>query len=129
MGGKILAGVVALLGVSGAAPAETCTLPLLAASADLKPVPGSDLMTVPVEVNGTPKQFLLDVGTNPTEISQIAVTQLGLPQAVKITEDISGSASSMKAGNLAALTNGGLGNVSVYDGGDKTGGGGARTGV
>ena len=129
MGNKIFAAIVALLGLSGTASAQTCALPLLAASADLKPLPDSDLMTVLVEVNGTPKQFLLDVGTNPTEISQAAVTQLGLPQATKITEDISGSASSMKAGNLAALTNGGLGNVSVYDVRDKTGSGGAQTRV
>jgi hypothetical protein len=127
MSGRISAVFVALLGLNGAAAAQTCTLPLLAASADLKPLPGNDLMTVPVEVNGTPKQFLLDVGTNPTEISQAAVAQLGLPQAVKTTEDISPSGSAMKGGNLAALTNGGLGNVSVYDVRDKTGSAGAQT--
>jgi predicted aspartyl protease len=129
MGNKIFAAIVALLGLSGTASAATCTLPLLAASADLKPLPGNDLMTVSVEVNGTPKQFLLDVGTNPTEISQAAVTQLGLPQATKTTEDISASGASMKGGSLAALTNGGLGNVSVYDVRDKTGSAGAQTRV
>ena len=126
---KLLAAWVAFLGLSGAASAATCSLPLLAASADLKPVPGNDLMTVPVEVNGTPEQFLLDVGTDPTEVSQAAVAQLGLPQATKVTEDITPSGSSMKGGSLAALTNGGLGNVSVYDVRDKTGSAGAQTRV
>ena len=130
-GRKILAALVALLGLSGAASAQTCALPLLAASADLKPVPGSDLMTVPVEVNGTPKQFLLDIGTNPTEISQAAVAQLGLPETTKRTENIGANSGNMQArgGNLSALTNGGLGSVSVYDVRDKTGAAGAQTRV
>jgi predicted aspartyl protease len=128
---KLLAAFVALLGLSGAASAQTCALPLLAASADLKPLPGSDLMTVPVEVNGTPKQFLLDIGTNPTEISQAAVAQLGLPETTKRTENIGADSGNMQArgGNLSALTNGGLGSVSVYDVRDKTGAAGAQTRV
>lgn len=129
MGNKIFAAIVALLGLSGTASAQTCALPLLAASADLKPLPGSDLVTVPVEVNGTPKQFLLDIGTNPTEISQAAVTQIGLPESTKRTENIGANGSNMQpsGGNLSALTNGGLGNVSVYDVRDKTGAAGAQT--
>jgi len=104
---------------------------LLAASADLKPVPGGDLVTVPVEVNGTPKQFLLDIGTNPTEISQAAVAQLGLPESTKRTENIGADSGNMQArgGNLSALTNGGLGSVSVYDVRDKTGAASAQTRV
>ena len=39
-------------------------------------------MTVPVEINGKPKQFLLDIGTNPTEVSQATVAELSLPQNV-----------------------------------------------
>jgi len=46
--------------------AQTCALPLLRL-ADLKPLAGSDLVTVPVEVNAR-QAFLLDIGTNPTEI-------------------------------------------------------------
>jgi len=128
---KIVAALIALLGLNGAAAAETCTLPTLADSVDLKPVPGSDLMTVPVEVNGTPKQFLLKIGTNPTEVSQAAVTQLGLPENAKLSENIGAHGSNMApaGGNLSALTNGGLGNVSVYDVRDKTGSGGAQTRV
>ena len=86
-------------------------------------------MTVPVEVNGTPEQFLLDVGTDPTEVSQAAVAQLGLPQATKVTEDITPSGSSMKGGSLAALTTGVLGNVSVYDVAGQDGSAGAQTRV
>ena len=126
MGNRILATLVALLGtaaLSSAALAQSCSLPSLTDSVDLKPLPGSSLMTVPVAVNGTPKQFLLDVGTNPTEISQAAVTQLGLPEAVKRTENISADSGNMVArgGNLSSLTNGGLGNVSVRDVRDKLG--------
>jgi hypothetical protein len=130
MGNKILAAFVALLGLNGAAAAETCTLPSLTDSADLKPLPGSDLMMVPVEINGTPKQFLLDIGTNPSEISRAAVAALGLPENTKLSENIgAGTGSNMQPGgsNLSALTNGGLGNVSVYDVRDKTGAGSAQT--
>lgn len=126
MGNKILAALVALLGLNSAALAQSCSLPSLADSVDLKPLPNSDLMTVPVAVNGTPKQFLLDIGTNPTEISQAAVAQLGLPENTKLTEDIGaagqGSYMSAGGGNLSKLTNGGLGNVSVRDVRDKLGG-------
>ncbi|HEV7924377.1 MAG TPA: pepsin/retropepsin-like aspartic protease family protein [Verrucomicrobiae bacterium] len=127
----ILAASVALLALTAAAAAETCSLPTLADSADLMPVAGSDLMTVPVKVNDQPKQFLLDIGTNPNEISQAAVTQLGLPQDAKLTESIGANGSNMQSGggNLSALTNGGLGNVSIYDVRDKTGAGGAQTRV
>jgi hypothetical protein len=37
-------------------------------------------MTVPVEINGKPKQFLLAISTNPTEISEAAVAELALPE-------------------------------------------------
>lgn len=131
MRNQMLMALVALLGVNGPAVAETCGLPSLADTVDLKAVPGNDLMTVPVAINGTPKEFLLDVGTDPTEISQAAVTQLGLPEDVKRTENIGANGGNMQApgGNLSALTNGGLGNVSVYDVRDKTGSGGAQTRV
>lgn len=66
--------------------ARTCALPKIAATVALKQLPGSDLMLVPVEINHTSKQFLLDIGMNPTEISQRAVTDLGLPASPKGTE-------------------------------------------
>ena len=62
------------------AAARTCALPSVADKVGLKEVPGSDLMTVPVEINGTPKQFLLDFGTNPTEVSETMAAELHLPQ-------------------------------------------------
>ena len=88
MSRKILGAFVAILALTEAAAAQTCTLPSVADTVDLKQVPGSDLMTVPVEINGTPKQFLLDIGTNPTEVSQAAVTELGLPENVKMLDSI-----------------------------------------
>ena len=56
---------------------ERCALPAIAASTELKEIPASDLVTVPVEINGKPKQFLLDIGTDPTEISQATVKEIG----------------------------------------------------
>ncbi len=38
---------------------------------------------MPVIINAAPKQFLLDIGTRPTEISQAAITDLRLPDAGK----------------------------------------------
>lgn len=62
---------------------RSCALPSLAGKISLEHVPGSDLMTVPVEINGAPKQFLLDFDTGPTEISEPAVAELHLPRAEK----------------------------------------------
>ena len=82
--------LVALLAMNGSVAAQSaavqntaqavCNLPKIADSAALDPVPGSDLMTVPVAINGKSKQFLLDVGTGPTELSQATVDQLGVPE-------------------------------------------------
>jgi hypothetical protein len=71
-----------------AARANTCALPQVADTAELKPVAGSDLMTVPVEINGKPRQFLLDVSTNPTEVSQATVAELGLPEYARLSSTI-----------------------------------------
>src|SRR5690348_18457092 len=68
--------------------AETCALPQVADTAVLNPVAGSDLMTVPVAINGKPKKFLLDIGSGPMEVSQAAVTELSLPEAAKMTSTI-----------------------------------------
>ena len=64
---------------AAAAQADTCALPSVADSVDLQDVLGTDLRTVPVAINGTSRQFLLDIGTNLTEVSQATVTQLALP--------------------------------------------------
>ena len=59
-------------------------LPAVADSVELKQLPGSDLMTVPVEINDKSKQFLLDIGTNPTEVSEAAAAELALPEHEKL---------------------------------------------
>jgi hypothetical protein len=73
---------------TAAIAAENCALPQVADTAELKPVAGSDLMTVPVEINGKPKQFLLALGTNPLEVSQATVADLSLPEVSKTTSTI-----------------------------------------
>jgi hypothetical protein len=82
---QMLVAVIAASGVNAAAaqtPATpTCAIPSIVDKADLKPLSGSDLMTVPVEINGKPRQFLLDIGTGPTEVSDVAVKELALPGA------------------------------------------------
>ena len=87
---SILAAFIALLGTSGAAAAATCALPDVADKVDLKQMRGTNLVTVPVAINGTPQQFLLDLGTRPTKISQATVAALGLPEAARATENIDG---------------------------------------
>ena len=131
---KAAAASIALLAWNGVAVAQitsgpTCQLPSVADAATLEQLPGTDLMTVPVAINGTPKHFLLDIGTNPTEVSQTTVTQLGLPENAKRTESISGQSGAMPQGNLGALTNGTLSGVSVYYVRDKTGDASAQTRV
>jgi len=88
MRNNITATLIALLGLNCAAaqaqtPAQapTCAAPKVAGKAiGLGGVPGGDLMTVPVEINGTPKQFLLDINTTPDAVSQAAVAALHLPE-------------------------------------------------
>ena len=89
---------------AGAATAQPgCALPAIAASAELQDIPASNLMTVPVAVNGKPKRFLLDIGTHAMEISQAAVKELALTQPVKhnnsvATAQMNGSESSAAVG-------------------------------
>src|ERR1700754_1080140 len=85
---QAFAALIVTTAPTGVLAAETCALPQLADTADLKPVAGSDLMTVPVEINGKPKQFLLAVGPNPMEISQATVADLSLPEVTKTTTSI-----------------------------------------
>ena len=68
------------------ASADACTLPDLADSVGLNDVPGSDLVTVPVEINSKPVQFLLDVSTAATEVSRATVDALNLTDERKLTE-------------------------------------------
>src|SRR6185312_14087072 len=57
----------------------TCALPSVTDMVELQDVPDSDLRTVPVDINGTKKQFLLDIGINITEVSKATVVDLHLP--------------------------------------------------
>ena len=107
---NLFATFIALLGSGGtlAGPATAqqanprCALPQIADTVPLQPVAGSDLMTVPVAINGKPKQFLLDIGTDPTEVSEAAVAELGLPQAARMTSTIISGGSGFSSGNVGA---------------------------
>ncbi len=77
---RICAASVLVLAWASAATAQTCPLPATANTAALNPVPGGDLVTVPVAINGKPKQLLLALGGNPDEIAQTTVSELGLPR-------------------------------------------------
>ncbi|HXR95567.1 MAG TPA: retropepsin-like aspartic protease [Rhizomicrobium sp.] len=89
---QALAGVVALLGLNMTAaaqtpaPTSTCSVPSVTDTVDLKPVAGTDQVTVPVTINGTEKQFLLDIGTDHTEISATAARDLKLPGGNQSTD-------------------------------------------
>lgn len=96
--------------------ARTCELPKIADTAPLQPVTDSDLMTVPVVINGATKQFLLDIGLKrPTQVSPELMAELSLPEDVKRTTLLQFGPGSF--GNAA----GGI-QVPIYD---VRGGGGA----
>ena len=84
---QAFATLVALSGLTVPALAQTaCTAPTVADTVDLKSVAGTDQMTVPIQINGTEKQFLLDIGTDHTEISATAARDLKLPGANQSTD-------------------------------------------
>jgi hypothetical protein len=96
---RIFAAFAILLGLGTAAAAQTplaqtataqakCALPAVADSVELKDVPGSDLVTVPVEINGKPKQFLLAIGTNASAVSEATVKELHLTAKLRRTETV-----------------------------------------
>jgi beta-lactamase regulating signal transducer with metallopeptidase domain len=85
--------------------ALTCALPLVADSATLQDVQGSDLKTVPVAINGKAKQFLLDIGTDPTQVSRATVADLALPDANRSLDTL--YANDNRPADTAALTNAG----------------------
>jgi|GEM_PF-1687994 len=83
--------------------ALTCALPSVADSVDLKDAPDSDLKTVPVTINGKTKQFLLDIGTDPTEVSRATVADLALPDADRSLDTL--YANDYRPSDAAAFTN------------------------
>ena len=123
---QAFAAFIALSGLNGAAAAqtavsqapaaETCTLPKIADTASLEQVPGTGLMTVPVAINGTTKQFLLDLAIRkPTEVSAATMAALGLPQDPKRTELIRYGANSVTGRSYQGIQ------APVYDVRDHTG--------
>ena len=80
---RILTTFILLSGVQAASAADVCSLPSVAATVPLKPVVNSNLLTAPVQINGKPKEFLLAISANPTQISQGAIIDLGLVKSVK----------------------------------------------
>jgi hypothetical protein len=104
---KTFAAFVALLGLSTPAAAQatpaqlaqSCALPAVADTVELKDVPGSDLVTVPVEINGKPKQFLLDIGTNASAVSEATVNELHLTEGLKRTETFQSGPADQSDGN------------------------------
>lgn len=84
----LTASIAALWAASPAsAQAPSCGAPSFANRAALNAVPESNLVTVPLTINGVSKQFLLDVGTAPDEISEAAANALHLPRADRRTTD------------------------------------------
>ncbi|MGZ5928146.1 MAG: aspartyl protease family protein [Rhizomicrobium sp.] len=121
---QIFAALIALLGLSATAaaqtntpaPAQPCALPSVADSVALNPVPGSDLVTVPVEINGKPKQFLLNIGTNASEVSQAMVDELHLTEGLKRTETFqSGPADQSEANTNRIMTVGATVQATLVD--------------
>ena len=116
-------GAAAQSTATDAAPPRTCDLPKIAATVALQSITSSDLMTVPIAINGAPKRFLLDIGMNPTEISQQAVTDLHLPANPKSTELLQFGSGAPFAAPYQGL------DVSIYDVRDGAGGGALQTRV
>ena len=97
---RTIGALITFMALNGAAAAQTaapqptgqpsdqpaCALPAIADAIDLKQIPGSDLVTVPVEINGKPKQFLLAISSKASEVSQATVTELKLVEGFKRTE-------------------------------------------
>jgi hypothetical protein len=106
-----LAAFAALLGLNGAALAQTtgaqpCTLPKIADTSPLEQLPGTDLVTVPVGINGNTRKFLLDLGLKkPTEVSQKMKADLGLAEPIYLTENFGSGISGVA----------GLNNIRIYD--------------
>ena len=67
--------------MSRAAAAEDCNKPLkLVATLPMTTLDGDGLVTVPVTINGVPKQFLFDTGGVLPQISSAVVDELKLPR-------------------------------------------------
>jgi Aspartyl protease len=72
----ILSGIA----VAGTAQAQSCSAPQLLNSVAMTQIAGSNLMAVPISINGTARKFVIDTGDVGTEVSQAMVRDLGLPE-------------------------------------------------
>jgi hypothetical protein len=101
--------VTAFLALNAAAAAQTaappaqtgtpaCGLPAIVDTIDLKEISGSNLVTVPVQINGKPKQFLLSVSTDPSRISRAAAEELALSEGSQRMESFAGRFNSPHVG-------------------------------
>jgi hypothetical protein len=124
--------------LGGTAQAQSCGAPQLLNSVAMTQIAGSNLMAVPVSINGTSRKFVIDTGDAGTQVSQAMVRDLGLPentysgqakefnvrgshsaqdvrQRVRITDFAIGS---MKGANMQFLISGdqALGDAKPYDG-------------
>jgi hypothetical protein len=97
----------------GSAEAQTCTVPEFLNSIVMAPVEGSDLMTVPILINGKQKNFLLSTGEPTTQVSQALVRDLGLPETTYMAGsrefNVRGSHSAEDARTRVRVTEFGLG--------------------
>lgn len=123
---------------AGTASAQSCSAPQLLNSVTMTQVAGSNLMTVPVTINGTARKFVIDTGDAGTLVSQAMVRDLSLPEntysAQAMQYNVRGSHSyqdvrqrvriadfqigSMKGSGMQFLISGdqALGNIKPYDG-------------
>ncbi|MES2253710.1 MAG: M56 family metallopeptidase [Pseudomonadota bacterium] len=94
--------------------ALTCATPVITLSVPLEQLPGSNLRTVPVIINAAPKQFLLDIGTRPAEISQAAAADLRLPDASRLSGSSQGLAKDLEYARVAIFDVKGAGSADNY---------------
>ncbi len=66
--------------LGGTAQAQSCSAPQLLNSVAMTPVAGSNLMTVPVTINGTARKFVIDTGDPGTQVSRAMVRDQSLPE-------------------------------------------------
>ncbi|HXS06771.1 MAG TPA: M56 family metallopeptidase [Rhizomicrobium sp.] len=85
-----------------------CQTPKLMASASLEAVPGSDLLTVPVAINGSPQKFLLDLDLRAAMVSPELVSKVSLPNALPNAVSMNGVAAQNAAIAIRSLDIGGV---------------------
>lgn len=95
------------------AEAQSCAVPEFLNTMVMEPVAGSDLMTVPVTINGKQKKFLLSTSEPVTMVSQAMVRELGLPETTYMAGarelNVRGSHSADDARTRVRVTELGLG--------------------